>query len=112
MELEVDYEETSRQRGETRVSTSTKLPGTNRVTPPLVTSLVDNRASREEALTRVVDTMGGQIEQMSVRLSELEIAVLVERESLREEIIRNRQEVSRSEKRSKEMTDEYWARIL
>ena len=48
---EVDHEETSRQRIKTRVSTSTKLPGSNRVTPPLLTSLVDNGASIEEALT-------------------------------------------------------------
>ena len=56
--------------------------------------------------------MGGQIEQMSVRMSELEIAVHVEREILREEFIRNRQEVSKSEKRSKEMMDEYSAKNL
>ena len=37
MEPEADYEKTTRQRGKTRVSTSIKLPGTNRVTPPLVT---------------------------------------------------------------------------
>ena len=43
MEPEADYEEISRQKGKTRVSTSTKLPGTNRVTPPLVTPLVDER---------------------------------------------------------------------
>ena len=43
MEPEADYEETSRQKGKTRVSTSTKLPGTNRVIPPLVTPLVDKR---------------------------------------------------------------------
>ena len=36
-EPKVDHEETSRQRIETRVSTSTKLPGTDRVAPPLVT---------------------------------------------------------------------------
>ena len=30
----VDHEETSRQRIKTRVSTSYKLPGTGRVTPP------------------------------------------------------------------------------
>ena len=51
MELETDYEETSRQRGKTRVPNSTKLPGANTVTPPLVTSLVDNGVSMEEALT-------------------------------------------------------------
>ena len=38
----VDNEETSRQMNKTRVSTRTKLPGTDRVTPPLVTPLVDN----------------------------------------------------------------------
>ena len=48
---EVDHEETSRQRIKTRVSTSTKLPGSNRGTPPLLTPLVDNGASIEEALT-------------------------------------------------------------
>ena len=42
---EADYEETSRQRIKTRVSTSTKLPGTDRVTPPLVTPLMENGAS-------------------------------------------------------------------
>ena len=36
-----DFEETSRQRGKTRISTSTKLPGTNSVTPPVLTPLVD-----------------------------------------------------------------------
>ena len=34
---EADYEETSRQRNKTRFSTSTKLPGTDRGTSPLVT---------------------------------------------------------------------------
>ena len=79
-----DYEETSRQRIKTRVSTSTKLPGTDRVTPPLVTPLVENAASFEEALTKIVDSIGEQNEQMSLRMSELEKAVYVERESLRE----------------------------
>ena len=51
VELETDNEETSRQRGKTRVSTSTKLPGANRVTPPLVTPLVDNGVSMDEAST-------------------------------------------------------------
>ena len=111
-EPEEDYEETSRQRGKTRISTSTKLPGTNRVTPLLVTSLVDNGATMEEALTRIMDSMGEQSEQMSKRMSELERAVHVERESLREEINHNRQEVSRSEKRLKERTDEYLAKNL
>ena len=74
MELEADYDEIARQRGETR-SNSTKLPGTNRVTPPLVTPLVDNGASMEMALTRIVDSMDEQSEQMSKRMSELERAV-------------------------------------
>ena len=42
---EVDKEKTSRQRVKARISTSTKLLGTDRVTPPLVTSLVDNGAA-------------------------------------------------------------------
>ena len=74
MEPEADYEKTTRQRGKTRVSTSTKLPGTNRVTPPLVTPLVDERASIEEALTSIVDSIGEQNEQMSLRMSGLERA--------------------------------------
>ena len=46
---EVDNEMTSRQRIEARISTSAKLPGIDRVTPPLVTPLVENGASLEEA---------------------------------------------------------------
>ena len=49
---------------------------------------------------------------MSIRMSELERAVHVERESLREEINRNRQEVGRCEKRLKERTDEHIAKNL
>ena len=45
-------------------------------------------------------------------MSELERTVHVERESLREEINRSRQEVSRSEKRLKERKDEHWAKNL
>ena len=78
------------------------------MTPPLV----DNGASIEEALTNIVGSIGEQNEQMSLRMSELERAVHVERESLREEINRNRQEVSRSEKRLKERTDEHLAKKL
>ena len=44
---------------------------------------------------------------MSLSPSEVERAVPVERENLREEINRNRQEASRSEKRLKERTDEH-----
>ena len=95
---EVDYEETSRQRSTTRVSTSIKLPGTDRVTPTLVTPLVDNGASIEESLTNLMDSIGEQNEKMSL--------------SLREEINRNRQEVSRSKKRLKERTDEHLAKNL
>ena len=57
-------------------------------------------------------SIGEQNEQMSLRLSELERAVHVERESLREEINRNRQEVSRSEKRLKKRTDEHLVKHL
>ena len=109
---EVDNEKTSRQRVKARISTSTKLPGTDRVTPPLVTPLVDNGAALEEALNNIVDSIGEQNEQMSIRMSELERAVHIERESLREEINRNRQEVGRSEKRLKERTDEHIAKNL
>ena len=109
---EMDNEKTSRQRVKARISTSTKLPGTDRVTPPLVKPLVDNGAALEEALNNIVDSLGEQNEQMSIRMSELERAVHIERESLREEINRNRQEVGRSEKRLKERTDEHIAKNL
>ena len=46
---EIDHEKTSRQRVKARISTSTKLPGIDRVTPPLVTPLVDNGAALEVA---------------------------------------------------------------
>ena len=109
---EIDNEKTSRQRVKARISTSTKLPGTDRVTPPLVTPLVDNGAALEEALNNIVGSLGEQNEQMSIRMSELERAVHIERESLREEINRNRQEVGRSEKRLKERTDEHMTKNL
>ena len=48
---EVDNEKMSRQVIKARISASTRLPGYDRVTPPLVTPLVDNGASIEEALT-------------------------------------------------------------
>ena len=98
---EVDNEKTSRQRVIAQISTSTKLPGIYRVTPPLVTLLVENGALLEEALNNIVGSIGEQNEQMSIRMSELKRAVHIERESLREEINRNRQEVGRSEKRLK-----------
>ena len=88
------------------------LAGIDRVTPPLVMPLVDNGASIEEALTNIVGSIGEQNEQMSLRMSELERAVHVERENMRKEINRNRQEVSRSEKRLKERTDEHLAKDL
>ena len=53
----VDHEQTSRQRIKTLVSTSNKLPGTDEVTPPLVTPLVDNGATIEEALTNIVGSI-------------------------------------------------------
>ena len=99
---EVENEKTSRQRVKALISTSTKLPGTDRVTPPLVTPLVGNGASLGEALYNIVGSIGEQNEQMSIRMCELERAVHIERESLREEINRNRQEVGKSEKHLKE----------
>ena len=56
----MDNERTSRQRIKARISTSTKLPGIDRVTPPLVTPLVENGASIEESLTNVVGSIGEQ----------------------------------------------------
>ena len=97
---EVDNEKSSRQRAKARISTSTKLPGTDKVTQPL-----DNGAALEEDLNNIVDSLGEQNEQMSIRMNELERAVHIERESLREEINPNRQEVGRSEKRLKERTE-------
>ena len=109
---EIDEKKTSRQRVKARISTSTKLPGTDRAAPPLVTPLVNIGAALEEALNNIVDSLGEQNEQMSIRMSELERAVHIERESLREEINHNRQEVGRSEKRLKERTDEHMAKNL
>ena len=109
---EVDSEKTSRRIIKVRISTSIKLPGIDRVTPLPVTPLVENGASIEEALTNIVGSIGEQNEQISIRMSELERAVHVERESLREEINRNRQEASRSEKRLKKRTDEHLAKNL
>ena len=59
---EVDHEKTSRQRIKSRVATSTKLPGTDRVTPPLMSPLLDNGPSIEEALTNIVGSIGEQNE--------------------------------------------------
>ena len=42
------------------------------MTSPLVTPLVDNWASMEEALNKIVDSMDEQSEEMSTRMSELE----------------------------------------
>ena len=53
----------------------------------------------EEALTRIVDNMGEENEQMSIRMIELERAVQIQRERLQEEINRYRHEVSTSENR-------------
>ena len=80
---EVVSEKMSRQRIKARLSTSTKLPGIDRVTRSLVVPLVDNGAWIEEALTNIVCSIGEQNEQMSIRMSELERPVHVERESLR-----------------------------
>ena len=73
---------------------------------------MDNGASIEETLTNIMDSIREQNEQMSLRMSELEGAVHVERENLREEINRNRQEVIRCEKRLKERTVEHLAKNL
>ena len=57
---EVDHEKNSMQRIKARISTNTKLPGIDSVTPPLVTLLVDTGASIEEALNNIVGSIGEQ----------------------------------------------------
>ena len=54
-------------------------------------------------MTNIVGSIGEQSEQMSLRMSELERAVHVERENLREEINRIRQEVSLKERTDKNL---------
>ena len=73
---------------------------------------MDNGAALEEALNNIVGSIGEQNEQITLRKSELERAVHIERESLREEINRNRQEVGRSKKRLKERRDKHIAKNL
>ena len=80
------------------------------MTPPVVTPLVDNGASWKESLTKILDNTVKQNEQMSIRMSELERAVYVERESLREQISRKRQEVHKNENCLKERTEEHLAK--
>ena len=59
-EPEVDNEKTSRQRIKARISTNSKLPGIDRLTPPPVTPLVENGASSEEALNNIVGSIREQ----------------------------------------------------
>ena len=66
---EVDNEKKSRHKIKAQISTSTKLPGIDRVIPPLVTPLVENGASLGEALNNIVVSIGEQNEQMSIRTS-------------------------------------------
>ena len=58
----------------------------NKVTPPPVFPLVDNGASMEAVMTRTMDGMGKQNEQISIWMKEQERAVHIERECQREEI--------------------------
>ena len=81
-EVEADYERPLKQREAARFSTNTKLSVTNKMTQPLVTPLVVDRMSIEEALTRFMDRMCEQQEQISNRMSALEKER--ERESERE----------------------------
>ena len=61
-----------------------------------MTPSVDDGASIEEALTRIMEKMSEKNDQTSIRMSELERAAHVERENLRLHINRNIQEVSQS----------------
>ena len=65
-------------------------------------TIINDGISLEEDLNRIIEKMVEQAEQVSNRMSELERAVHIEQEGLREEILRNKQEASRSEKRIKE----------
>ena len=56
--------------------------------------------------------MGEQEKQVSNGMSEIDRTVHIEREGLREEILRNKQEASQSEKRLKERTDCCFAKNL
>ena len=107
-EPEVDNEKTSRQRIKARISTSTKLPGIEMVTPPLVTPLVENGASLEEAFNNIVGSKREQNEQMSIRMSEQERAVHVEGERNKPQ----KTKVGRSEKRLKGRTEEHISKHL
>ena len=51
--LEAEIDGPSRQMNVAQVLTSTKLPSTNRVTPPLVTLLINDRVSVYEVMTRI-----------------------------------------------------------
>ena len=64
VEKQTVYEEKLNPRCRT-VSTSTTLPGTNKVKPPLVTSLVERGASIEKGLARIVHSMGEQSKRIS-----------------------------------------------
>ena len=68
-EPEVADEKLLRQKNKARISTSTKLSGTDKVTPPLVTPLVENGTSLEEALNNIVGSIAEQNEQMSIIMS-------------------------------------------
>ena len=111
-DLEAEYERPLRQREAARVSTSFKLPVKNKLRAPLVTPLIDEGVSVEEALTIIVNGRVEQQEHISKRMIELERAVHVEREGFPEEILCNKQEVSHSEKCLKKKMDNHLARSL
>ena len=52
--------------------------------PKLLTPSVEKGVSIEEALTRIVGSMGDQSDQISIKLNELGREVHVERENLRD----------------------------
>ena len=66
---EVDNEKTSRQRAKARISTSTKLPGTDRVTPPLVGRSEKHLKERtDEHIAKNLSRMTREAEQRELRL--------------------------------------------
>ena len=71
---------------------------------------MDNGASLEEALNNIMDSLGEQNEQMSIRMSELERAVHIERESLRKKETAIDKKLAGAKNASKKEQTSIWRR--
>ena len=71
---------------------------------------MDNGAALEEALNNIVDSLGEQNEQMSIRMSELERAVHIERESLRKKETAIDKKLAGAKNASKKEQTSIWRR--